>query len=143
MGLFDIFKKRTKPYKNDAINLIYELLFCDDLDLYRDNTDQIENYPWNILFSPTPGISELKEIINNADTASRVKILACRLLQETEMPADEKELLAVIVELGLENGPDVLASFKDGSIRYINQTGSMIVWETPDDTSIALVNKLF
>jgi len=143
MGLFDIFKKQTKPYKNDAVNLIYELLFCDDVDLYKANTDHIENYPWNVLFSAMPNVSELKEIINNGDTDSRVKILAYHLLPENERPADKKELLGVIVELGLDNGLDVLASFKDGSVRYINQTGSVLIWETADDTSGNLTNKLF
>ena len=33
MGLFNIFKKSNSPYKNDSVNLIYELLFCDNIDL--------------------------------------------------------------------------------------------------------------
>lgn len=143
MRLFDIFKKQTKPYKPDSTNLIYELLFCDNLDLYKDNTAESESYPWNILFSPTASPAELKKIVNDENAESRVKILAYNLLPEGEKPANKKELLAVIVEIGLDNGLDVLGTFKDGSVRYINQTGSIIVWETPDEISTNLVNNLF
>ncbi len=45
MGLFGIFKKTLEienlsndPYKDKATNLIYNLLFCDNLNLYKDNT---------------------------------------------------------------------------------------------------------
>jgi hypothetical protein len=52
-------------------------------------------------------------------------------------------LLAVIVEIGLPQGLDVLASFKDGSARYINQTEKILVWETKDENSNILTSKLF
>ena len=44
-----------------------------------------------------------------------------------------KKLLAVIVEVGLDEGLDVLASFNNGTARYINHTGKILVWETTDD----------
>jgi len=56
---------------------------------------------------------------------------------------DKKELLAVITEIGLDNGLDVLASFRDGTARYINQSGKMIIWESPNNTSNTLTDKLF
>ena len=44
MGLFSFFKKSpeqvitsTDPYKDSSTNLIYNLLFCDNIDLYKDN----------------------------------------------------------------------------------------------------------
>lgn len=55
----------------------------------------------------------------------------------------KKELLAVIVEVGLDNGLDALASFNDGTARYINQTGKILVWETTDEKSMELTQDLF
>ena len=37
-------------------------------------------------------------------------------------------VLGVIVEVGLDEGLDVLASYQDGTARYINYTGKMILW---------------
>lgn len=96
MGLFGLFKKSPaqpySPYKDDAANEIYNLLFSHD---------------------------------------------------RNEHPKT-KELLAVIVELGLEKGLDVLASFHDGTARYINQTGKILVWETTEDAKAnELTNDLF
>jgi len=48
------------------------------------------------------------------------------------------------VEVGLENGLDVLASFKDGTARYINQTGKILVWESTNvETANNITNDLF
>ena len=56
---------------------------------------------------------------------------------------NKKELLGVIIEVGLDNGLDVLASFKDGTARYINQTGKILIWETSDKVSDELTKNLF
>jgi len=45
-----------------------------------------------------------------------------------------KELFGVIVEVGLDEGLDVLASFNDGTARYINHTEKLLVWEITTDT---------
>jgi hypothetical protein len=143
MGIFDLFRKTTKPYKHPSINLIYELLFCDDLGLYKSNTQPPYNYPLSILLSDTPNYVDLEKIIADASIESRIKILAYNKLLSNGKKVTKKELLAVIVEIGLENGLDVLASFKDGTARYINQTEKMLIWETTDATSNNLTDKLF
>ena len=52
--------------------------------------------------------------------------------------------MAVIVEVGLDGGLDVLASFRNGTARYINQTGKILVWEsTTDPKANDLTNDLF
>lgn len=135
MGLFDFSKKPKQtpgPYKDSATNLIYNLLFCDDLDLYKANTKEPYSYPFDILFTESASTANLQKIIEDSTVEPRIKLLTCnRLLARGEQP--EKELLAVIVEVGLDDGLDVLASFKDGTARYINYTGQMIIWENTTD----------
>ncbi len=143
MGLFDIFKKSKKPFKNDGINLFYELLFCDNLDNYKNNNQKPDSYPWDILFAETTNIPELQKIISDRNAETRTKILAYNKLRTSGLNTDEKELLAVIIEVGLPQGLDVLASFKDGSARYINQTEKILVWETTDEKSNSLTSRLF
>ena len=150
MGLFSFFKKSpeqvtasTDPYKDTSTNLIYNLLFCDNIDLYKNSTKSPYTYPFDILFSETSTISDLQKIIDDSSSDSRLKVLSYnRQLANGHMP-DKKELLAVIVEVGLDNGLDALASFNDGTARYINQTGNILVWETTDEKSKELTQDLF
>lgn len=144
MGLFDSFKtSKDKPYKDEAINLIYELLFCDNLELYKSNTTQPETYPWSILFNYTSSVTELEKIISDKHLESRIKILAYNKLTNEGYKTDKKELMAVIVEVAMEEGLDVLASFEDGTARYINYSGKIIILESPDENSNILTKQLF
>jgi hypothetical protein len=54
----------------------------------------------------------------------------------------KKELLGVIVEVPLEAGLDVLAAYADGSIRYINQTGKLAIFESAPANVAAQAAKL-
>lgn len=133
----------TDPFKDTATNLIYNLLFCDNIDLYKANVKEPYPYPWDILISLISTNEDLEKIINDNSLESRVKIVAYNRQIASGHKPDKKELLAVIVEVGLDNGLDVLASFYDGTARYINQTGTMLIWETTDETSNKLTSELF
>jgi hypothetical protein len=155
MGLFGLFKKSStskptvqifsdSPYRDSAANLIYNLLFCDNLDLYKANTQPPYSYPFDILFSERSTVTELQKIIDDTTSDPRIKVLAYnRQLASGHKPSN-KELLAVIVEVGLDEGLDVLASFQNGTARYINQSGNILVWETTTDIKATqLTNDLF
>jgi len=134
----------TNAYQADNhVTLIYNLLFCDNIGLYETHVKQAGIYPWNILFSEKSSEKELYEIINDVKAETRTKILAYKKLNEQNIKPAKKELLAVIVEIGLEDGLDVLASYKDGTARFINHTGKMIFWEATDKTSDTLTAELF
>ena len=143
MGFFDRFKKTQQHQAVGTVNIMYELLFGDNTGLYQMNPSQNSAYPWNILFAEMTNPDELYKIIHDEHLETRIKMLAYHQLRSAGIAIDTKELLAVIVEVGLEQGNDVLASFKDGRARYMNQGGRMIIWETFDDTSDALIKKLF
>jgi hypothetical protein len=131
------------PYQNPAVDEIYELLFGDDLSPYRSSQKQNPVYPWTMLLAEPPDRDALFAIIQSGETESRVKLLANLIFRQQGWPVPVRELLGVIVELGLEGGLDVLASYRDGTARYINYTGHMIIWESPDDASNQLTNTLF
>ena len=143
MGLFDFLKKTPPqvptqsmiaPYKGSSTNLIYNLLFCDELILYKNNTPQPYTYPFDILFSETSSVADLQKIIDDGTSDPRNKMLAYnRQISQGHKP-HKKELLGVIVEVGLDEGLDVLASYSNGTARYINYTERIVVWETTDDT---------
>jgi hypothetical protein len=146
MGLFSFLKKSpttTDPYKDNATNLIYNLLFCDNIELFKANTQTPYTYPFDILFSETSTIADYQKIIEDTNSDSRLKVLAYNRQLSKGHKSEKKELLGIIIEVGLDDGLDVLASFSDGTARYINQTGKMIIWETTDETSNKLTQDLF
>jgi hypothetical protein len=144
MGLFSFLKKSpTDPYKDSATNLIYNLLFCDNIDLFKANTKAPYTYPFDILFSEASTTADYQKIIEDPNSDSRLKVLAYNRQLVKGQKSAKKELLGVIIEVGLEDGLDVLASFNDGTARYINHTGKMIIWETTDETSNKLTQDLF
>jgi hypothetical protein len=130
----------SRPYADDATNTIYELLFCDQISLYKSDSSA---YPWSILFAAAPNQEDLEKIVFDDHVETRIKILAYHLMQSHGMPVAEKELLGVIVEVGLDEGLDVLAAYQDGTARYINYTGKMIIWDAPDKVSGEITAQLF
>ena len=152
MGLFSFLNKTPvkphhtlhNPYDESATNFVYNLLFCDDLELYRERTQTPYTYPFNVLFAKESSSDDLQKVIDDENVDARIKLLAYRQQVSRGSEPSKKELLAVIVEVGLENGLDVLASFKDGTARYINQSGKILIWETSDDLAAnAIKDKLF
>lgn len=131
------------PYADDATNLIYELLFCDHPELFRSKSNSALVYPWDILFATPMDIDGLYKIIRDEEAESRVKILAYNAIRNSGERIGDKELLGVIVEVGLEDGLDTLASYKDGTGRYINYTGKMIISDAPDEVLKDITAQLF
>jgi hypothetical protein len=126
-------KTITGPYKDESTNIIYQLLFCDNMDLYKSKISTPYQYPFDLLFAVYTSVTDLQQIINDDNSDPRVKILASNRLNRAGHKPDSQELLAVIVEVGLDNGLDVLASFQNGTARYINHSGKVLVWETTED----------
>ena len=130
------------PYQTEGLNKVYNLLFCDDLSLYKlDNKPSI--YPWDVLLAHPPDLPALKAVAVDDGLEARQRLLACRLLEANGEYATNKQLLGVVIEVGLEHGLDVLAAFKDGRARYINQSEKLLVWETKTDRSSQLIAQLF
>ncbi|HKY27110.1 MAG TPA: hypothetical protein VJM12_04110 [Pyrinomonadaceae bacterium] len=84
----------------------------------------------------------LRQILKMPNLESRHYLQAWHFLKQMgQQPADGegKRLYGVVVEVGTENGLDILAAYVDGTARYFNYTGAAIIWERPDrslDTTI-------
>jgi hypothetical protein len=133
----------SEPYKTEGVNQVYELLFCDDIELYRGMNATPDLYPWDVLFKEHPTSDQLKDVIYDTDVETRPKILAANLMAELGVIEPVRRLLGVVVEVGLEDGLDVLAAYEDGSARYINYTGKIIIWDIATTESEALITALF
>jgi hypothetical protein len=132
------------PYKNQGINLIYNLLFCDDISLFQRHSENrnSEGYPWYVLFDPKASAADLEIIVNERSHESRVRLLAAYRMIEMGLKPASKVLLGIVIEVGLDEGLDVLAAFNDETARYINFSEKMVIWETIDDTASTMIANL-
>jgi hypothetical protein len=117
------------PYKLPEINFVYNSLFCEDLSQFRPNGAEAPAHWQAALFNSEPDASAIRRIAESNDEESRVRILAYNWLRQHKHAVPSRELLAVIVEVPLAGGLDVLAAYSDGRVRYINQTGKLAVFE--------------
>ncbi len=122
MGLY-------KPYAESHVNLLYNLLFCDDLNLFKQHNRETEVGLWGTLLADHPDRSALRKIADDEHNEGRVRALAYNRLRAGGETVPARKLLGVIVEVPLEKGLDVLAAFADGGVRYLNQSGKVAIFE--------------
>ena len=134
---------RPNPYQNESLNLIYNLLFCDDIELFKANSQDHAIYPWNVLFSSNGNREELVKIMDDDKAESRIQILAANKLRTRGELLDYQALLGMIIEVGMDEGLDVIAAYGDGTARYINYSEKLIVLEAQTEQSNALIDDLF
>ncbi|GAB3999942.1 hypothetical protein GCM10028807_51600 [Spirosoma daeguense] len=131
-----------RPYQNEALNKIYDKLFCDDLALYQSE-QPMADYPWNVLLNQNPVVTNVAAVAADASLKSRQRLLAYRLLTNSGFPIAKQELLGVVIEVAMPEGLDVLAAFSDGTARYLNYSEKLIVWESRTPEANQLINQLF
>lgn len=117
------------PYAEPHVNLLYNLLFCDDLDLFKSRTNEPDDGLWPVLLAAQADSAALLEIANNISNEGRVRALAFNRLRARGEALPTKNLLGVIVEVRFAQGLDVLAAFNEGGVRYLNQSGKVAVFE--------------
>lgn len=117
------------PYQSSAANEIYNLLFCDDPAAFKPQPGHSPVSWQTALFSEPIDRSALRALAGEPSQEGRVRYLAYTKLREFGQSVPAKVLLGVIVEVPLAGGLDVLAAFSEGGVRYLNQTGKLVVFE--------------
>lgn len=80
-------------------------------------------------------IGTLQSIAQRSNLESRHYLQAwsgLRELGESPPPGQAKHVYGVVVDVPVEDGLDTLAAYEDGTARYINFRGAVIIWEAPD-----------
>jgi len=130
-----------QPYAQEHVNFFYNLLFCDDLELFRRN-DTPAGEPWTTLLAATPDLAALSRIAGDESGEGRVRALAYKRLRDAGQAVPSRKLLGVIVEVPLDGGLDVLAAFCEGGVRYLNQSGKIAIFEGAGNPVEALAKEL-
>lgn len=147
--MFGLFERKPKPRE------LRDLLFGDlPLAEWPPEARENEEEPWAAFGRArahfeagrkTEGIAELRQVLGLPGLESRHYLQAWFFLRNEglEPPEDlAKHLLAVIVEVGLEGGLDTVVAYRDGSARYLNQSGAVIVFDAQDEQIEAKVGAL-
>jgi hypothetical protein len=113
-----------RPYADESVDTIYNLLFCDDAALFAG----VDGFA--ALWAPVFDEASVRAIADDASAPSRVRALAFNQLRENKCDVSPKHLLGMVVEVPLDGGLDTLAAYEDGSVRYINRSGKMSIFET-------------
>lgn len=121
LGVFN--KSPAQPF-----NDIYELLFCDRPELYRPQRGVPPTEFQQVLYERGDAAAVAALAADSAQE-SRVRLLAYRWLAAHGQPPTSREILGVVIEVGLAQGNDTLAAYADGSVRYINQSGKLAVFD--------------
>ncbi|HLK91402.1 MAG TPA: hypothetical protein VKZ18_16005 [Polyangia bacterium] len=118
-----------RPYARADVDLVYNLLFCDDPQLFRPSGTKPTGPLATVLAKSTP-TEELERLADSDGVESRVRILAFNRLRASGQTVVPRQLLGVIVEVPMPEGLDVIAAYVDGRMRYINHTGKLAIVET-------------
>ena len=131
------------PYRESSANYLYNLLFCDDLTLFKnpDETAQ-DSALWSTLLAEQPDFEALEKTASNVEEESRLRVLAYNRLRADGRAVPDKQLLGVIVEVPLQQGLDTLAAYADGRVRYLNQADKAAIIEDGAPEVEALAREL-
>lgn len=118
-----------KPYAESHVNFLYNLLFCDDLTLFKNQNSTKHEGLWATLLAEKLDKVALHKIAEDENNEGRVRAIAYNRLRAAGDKVPSKKLLGVIVEVPLQQGLDVLAAFSEGGVRYLNQSGKVAIFE--------------
>lgn len=87
----------------------------------------------------------VRHILAMPDLETRVFLQAWHTLRElgdTSSPEKAKDVLGVVVEVGMPKGLDLVAAYRDHRARYFNYSGAGVLWERRDDSLDGLIDEL-
>ena len=118
--LLDAFKNTSgsagKAHQTSQLLEIYELLFCDKPELFEPK-EPGSTVGWKKALYGESSPESVRAISDDSTQESRVRLLAFRWLASYGFKLSSKEILGVVIEVGLEQGNDTLAAYADGSVR--------------------------
>jgi hypothetical protein len=125
------------PYKSEAVNFAYNLLFCDTPALFLQNKSLASSAPlYRVLHAKPADAANVRKIANDDHGDSCTRMLAFDWLRAHKLAVPPKVLLGAVAELGSSGGPDTVAVYTDGNIRFISAEEKLASFG-PDTPKIA------
>jgi hypothetical protein len=150
-----VFGSLFSKKKEAAPNRIRETLFGDmPLNEWPPDGDASDELPWGAFVSARKhlaagsqpdAIAWWQHILAHPGLEPRCYLQAWHFLRQhgQQPPPDTaKQLLGVVIEVGMAGGLDLLAAYPDHSARYYNYSGAGVVWEHPDTSLDPAIDQL-
>ena len=86
-----------------------------------------------------------RDVLADEKLEPRTQLQAWHFLrQHGQSPPPEvaKDVLGTVVEVGMADGLDLLAAYRDHTARYYNYSGAGVVWERPDGSLDPIIDQL-
>jgi len=131
------------PYTEPVANDFYNLLFCDDPTPFKPKPNETPTDWQATLFGNPIDPNTVQLLAQDTNSEGRIRALAFNWLRQNGHTVPPQQLLAVIIEVPIDGGLDVLAAFSDGGVRYVNQTGKLAIFEGPIPELLPVVKRLF
>lgn len=141
--MFNLFKKKEPPVRQLTIR---DTLFGDMPMSAWPQGEDVTDEPWLSFIKArdllnkkdkSSAITALQQITEMLGLEPRHTLQAWHFLRQLGInpPAEKaKVVYGVIVEVGMQNGADIVAAYNDCTARYINYTGAGVIWEHPNDS---------
>ncbi|MDF2383796.1 hypothetical protein JMG10_20110 [Nostoc ellipsosporum NOK] len=124
------------PFGTEEADQVYNELFADDPEHFNTSQDVVQ----------------LHSIVDNPDLSTPRRLLAYKQLAAEGAAVGARELLGVIVEIGMDGAVEIVAALEDGTVTIISPKGQVIQLKDPDvvsdeyadpllDAAIVAVNK--
>ena len=138
-----------------AATSLRDLLFGDaPLEQWCGDGSTEQPPPWNLFALAkdamhagrnADAVAALQSVAAMPDLESRHYLQAWHFLRllSIQPPADEaKQVLGVVVEVGMPSGLDILAAYADCHARYFHCAGGAVVWERPNASLDPVITQL-
>jgi hypothetical protein len=145
-GGMSIFATAANKQESSPLSL-RDTLFGDlPIDQWTGNGSVAQGFPWSAFVlararmkrgDRVAAVNNWREVINQPGLESRHYLQAWQFLRENGCPppADvAKQVLGVVVEVGMPKGLDLLAAYPNYTACYYNFSGRGVVWEHPDSS---------
>jgi hypothetical protein len=142
----------AKPAPSHSLR---DTLFGDlPLDVWAGTNTPTSPAPWNLFAKSRDNlaagrtgdaIDNWRKVLSTPGLESRHYLQAWHFLRghnTSPTPNHAKDILGVIVEVGMPEGLDLLAAYPDHSARYYNYSGAGVIWEHPDSSLNKPINAL-
>jgi hypothetical protein len=139
------------PSREDEFSVVVASIQAGQVDEAEEwLANEINHYPWVLMAAALVKLKmeeaaeagRLLRAVTLISSEARLRLWAwqtLRSLGKYPSPDLARQVLGVIIEVPFEDRQDTLAAYADGSARYINHQGGMIVWDRMDETITPLV----
>lgn len=130
-----------------------DLLFGDvPLEQWHGNHSTLP--PWTLFTQAqqqiaagqnTEAVATLRQVVAMPDLESRQYLQAWNSLRQlgvTPSPDQAKQVLGVVVDVGMPGGLDTLAAYADHSARFFHFSGQTVIWEHPSELLDGVIDRL-